>query len=375
MNGEPIISVDWLQFFVDLSYYQVPWWGGEEILQAKSRTFSEICTISLCGQVVATICRKPYSPVISPTCGTLKIENEFLYLSNSVKLISQIFSDFGIRMLSVTRVDLCGDFERIAGGQPGQLILDLINGKRIKVGHSKYYVHGEDFWKAKGIRQIGERTWVVPNSWEVVGSSSTMRVDYLRYGTNNSNVCCYMYNKSKELREVKDKPYIRNRWKDTHADVWRLEFSIKGRRMSFIEKESGVVMPDDWTIYFSPAVVTYFISLCSHYFNIRENTGQVRKDREKMVDLWGNANASVFYIADIHDMRPSNKADRQFVGKLYAEMKDAEGRGDYDYACRCRQLGQEFVVSHDLWEWSVKKGVSFGDGVKEGQSRMNLPSL
>ena len=289
MLNEPLISVDWLQFFVDLSDYQEPWWGSEEILQAKSRTFSEIATISLCGEVVATICRKPYSPVISPTCGTLKIENEYLYLSNAVKLISQVFSDFNIRVLSVTRVDLCGDFEQITGGQPSQLILDLINGKRIKVGHSRYYVHGEDLWRAKGLRQIGEHTWVVPNSWEAVGSTSSMRLDYLRYGTNKSNVCCYMYNKSKELREVKDKPYIRNRWKDTHADVWRLEFSIKGRRLSFIERESGVVMPENWEVYFSSEVCGYYMSLCSHYFNIRENTGQVRKDREEVVLLWGTA--------------------------------------------------------------------------------------
>ena len=64
-----------------------------------------------------------------------------------------------------------------------------------------------------------------------------------------------------------------------------------------------------------------------------------------------------------------------FVRKLYAEMKNAEKRGDYEYAYKCRQLGQEFVLSHDLWEWSMKKGVSFGGGVKEGQSKMHLPSL
>lgn len=56
-------------------------------------------------------------------------------------------------------------------------------------------------------------------------------------------------------------------------------------------------------------------------------------------------------------------------------MKNAEGRGDFDYAYKCRQLGQEFVVSHDLWEWSLKKGVSFRGSAKEGQARMNLPSL
>lgn len=375
MMGEPLVSVDWLQFYVDLSCYEIPWWGSEEVLQAKSRTFSEIAVISLCGEKVATICRKPYSSVLSPTCGTLKVENEYLYLSNSVKLISKILSDFNIRVLSVTRVDLCGDFETIAGGQPSQLILDLINGKRIKVGHSRYYVHGEDLWKAKGLRQIGEHTWVVPNSWEAVGSTSGMRLDYLRYGTNNSNVCCYMYNKSKELRAVKDKPYIRNRWKDTHSDVWRLEFSIKGRRLSFIERESGVVMPENWEVYFSPEVCGYYMSLCSHYFNIRENSGQVRKDREKVVPLWGDAMGDVYYITDIHDHHPSNRADRQFVAKLYNEMRSAEIRGDYDYAFKCRQLGQEFILSHDLLLWSVKKCVSFGGSVKEGQARMDLPSL
>lgn len=372
MKDEPLISVDWLQFFVDLSCYEVPLYGYEEVLDAKSRTFSEIAVISLYGEKIGTICRKPYSSVLSPTCGTLKFENECLYLSNSVNLISQVLSDFNIRILSITRVDLCGDFETIAGGQPSQLILDLINGKRIKVGHSRYYVHGEDLWRAKGLRQISEHTWVVPNSWEAVGSTSSMRLDYLRYGTNKSNVCCYMYNKSKELREVKDKPYIRNRWKDTHADVWRLEFSIKGRRMSFIERESGVVMPEDWTVYFSSAVCGYYMSLCSHYFNIRENTGQVRKDREEVVPLWGNAVGDVYYIADIHNQRPSNRADRQFVAKLHDEMESAEARGDYDYAVKCRTLGKEFVITHNLWKWAVERGLSFNGNPKVSQARLTI---
>lgn len=369
MNAEPIVSLDWLQFFVDLSCYQVPYYCEENLLSIRTRTFSEVCSISIHGNRVAQICRKPYSSVISPTCGTLKIENEYLYVSNAERIIEQVLKEFNIRILSVTRVDICGDFERICNRQPSQLIKDLINGEVLKVGHAKFYAHGEDLWKAKGVRQIGENTWVCPNSWEVVGARSSMKLDYLRYGSNSSNVCCYLYNKSKELREVKDKPYIRCRWGKTHADVWRLEFSIKGRRMSFIEKESGVVLPQDWKLYLSGYLCDMYTSLALHYFNIRENTGQVRKDRERLVPLWQGCVAT-HVLADIHDKHASNRSDRIFVGKLYEEMLRASKQGDIDYAVQCQTLAMEFIASHDLRQWAVKKGYNFV--VRAGQGALNL---
>ena len=359
MTGEPLINVDWLQFFVDLSEYVIAYDGEEKVLPVKARTFSEVVDLYLHNEYVGQICRKPFSSVMNATAGTFKIENKILYAENAVAIIQSIFDSFRIYPLSLTRIDICGDFETIAGGEPSQLILDLINGEKLKVGHSRMYFHGQDMWKIKGMTQIGDKTWVAFNSFEAVGSSDSRRLDYLRYGTNNSNVCTYLYNKTKELREVKDKPYIRQRWIGATLDVWRLEFSIKGRRLSFIEKESGVVLPSRWQDFFSPIIVTYYASLCEHYFNIRENTNQQRKDREQRVQLFGDYDGEICMIKDINDKHPSNRTDRQFVRQLWEQMRKAELIGNHELAVNYQQAGVNFVKEHDLKDWARKKGYWF----------------
>ena len=371
MKKEPIINVDWLQFFVDLGEYRVPCEGEERVLSVKARTFAEVVDIYLHGHKVGQICRKPYSTIINPKCGTFKVENVILYANNATAIIENVLTSFGINPLSVTRVDLCGDFETIGGRPPSQMIKDLINGVLLKVGHSKLYLHGEDAWTIKGIRKIGEKTWVATNQFECVGESSSNKLDYLRYGTNNSNVVCYLYNKSKELREVKDKPYVRQRWGNVSGDVWRLEFSVKGRRLSFIEKESGLVLCGDWHEYFKDTIRLYYSGLCCHYFDIRENTGQVRKDREKKVVLFNGVGDSC-YVADLSVVRPSNKADRVFIRRLHEEMCEAYNFGDVETAERYRMIGRKFMIDRDLRKWCYERGYYFEERSQVVQSCMEF---
>lgn len=374
MIGEPIISVDWLQFFVDCSQMIVPDGGELWRLDVHARTFSVVETVTMYGNEVGQLSRCPYSPQIPQHTGVLKIANNILYADNAVKIIRQILQAYRINVLSVTRLDICGDFEMIAGGYPSDLIKDLINGVRIKVGHSKMYLHGEDEWSIRGIRRISKTTYVAYNTFEAHGVSSSRKLDYLRYGTHNSNVMCYLYNKSKELAEVKDKPYIRQRWKSASSDVWRLEFSVKGRRLSYIEKESGVILPNDWETYFSPACITYYMALCDHYFNIRECTGQVRKDREARVRLFDDNVATMLTIADLSNTHPSNKADRQFLRRLFDEMNRQYNKGAFEAYERVRQVALTFRREHDLTEWANRKGYFFEERATEVQGIIELPT-
>jgi hypothetical protein len=75
--------------------------------------------------------------------------------------------------------------------------------------------------------------------------SGSQHIEYVKWGSDNSNKCCYIYNKSLELKEVKDKPWIRDTWEengllnDAQNQVFRCEISIKSDGMDLINLDSG----------------------------------------------------------------------------------------------------------------------------------------
>lgn len=373
MIGEPFINVDWLQFYCDMSEFQaVSPLRYERNTNAKGKTFGEIGTVYYQSQPVLEVSMKPYSTVISPTSGLVKIENSLLYHSQAVKVIDWLLSSCRIRVLSVTRVDVCGDFERIAGKTPSGHIYDILTGDVLKVGKSRMFVRGEDLWRLDGVRQVSKKTWVAFNSFDTVGDCAG-RFVYMRYGSPTSNVLTYLYNKTRELREVKDKPYIRQRWVGAVNDVWRLEFSIKGRRFDYIYNETGEVMPRDWRLYFSTKVVDIYAMLCRHYWDVRQATGQTRKDREPKIVLWDGYHGDVITIADLTNHRPSNVRERRLIKQLHEEMIIARQDGNSELFSNVRSVGSTLLTRYNLMDWATRKGISF-DEEMTGQLS-NLPTL
>lgn len=71
----------------------------------------------------------------------------------------------------------------------------------------------------------------------------------LSWGSRESPCQVNLYNKSRELKDVKDKPWIRHRWydagiitpDDTKHSVWRMEMSLNPSAVALRDKESAVV--------------------------------------------------------------------------------------------------------------------------------------
>lgn len=75
-------------------------------------------------------------------------------------------------------------------------------------------------------------------------TQSALDYNYIRWGTRASGVCVYLYNKSKELRDIKDKPWIRKVWESdglsTTKDVWRVEISITSQGLGLKSLTDGI---------------------------------------------------------------------------------------------------------------------------------------
>lgn len=343
-----LISCDWWQAHVDASdfLWEHPDYNCQ-LMPVKSRTFSEVWSISKEGRPVATLARKPFSPKIPKGTGTIKIENYILYHTNRCKIIDQITSDLQLYVKGTTRLDIAGDFRRLCGMLPELVIRDILEERIYKVGHAKSTVIGSQ-----------DHTQQQFTAYGTAGRTNTY--SYLRYGSRTSRISTYLYNKTKELNEQNDKPYIREMWRENgwygDMNVWRLEYSIKGREMKFIEKDTGEILPNNPKIWLQQDIMkVVYSSLCAHYFDLRKKTQQ-RKDREQRIPLWPDTLPATHLVTKLDSNKHNNRADKIFLRKLADMASETQNIGIINAAAR---LGREYAGEKELTQWAADNGLIF----------------
>lgn len=330
---QPIISVDWLQIHVSTKEmrHRAKGYQIEKIEGAKSRTYSEVWKIAKDHRPVAQLQCAPFSPKLPPWSGVLKVENYILYTASRSTIIDQILTDLRLDPRGMTRIDICADFQKIADRDPQQLIQDIIEGQVRKVGHSAQSIICDEQQTAYGRRE-----------WQ-----------YLRYGSRSSRISTYMYNKTKELNDVSDKPYIRALWKCNgfaikKRSTWRLEFSIKGRQMKFISTDTGEILPNDYKLWLTPSVATdVYRALCNHYFAlvIPDHT---RTRKCTPIPLWPTMGSSEIMIKYLDPTHHNNRADKIFIRKL---ANIASELYDQDTIKLAGELLERYVDVKKMNEW------------------------
>lgn len=165
-----------------------------------------------------TICCKPQSPILSDRLVSFKLENDLLYTEHWFLQLLTFIDDFKLQDVKISRVDLYRDFQYLdtegLPETPREFIAEIAAGKLKKKGGSKYSIFADD---AEG------------------------GVYAVTYGSILSGRQLAIYNKTKELKEVKDKPYIRKTWKDAGFDdkfpVYRAEVRICKRGLELFDLE------------------------------------------------------------------------------------------------------------------------------------------
>lgn len=336
---QPIINVDWLQIHVDTSHintaqrqYQLRTLEG-----VRTKTFAKVTEIRRDNRLIATLHHQPHSPKLPKGCGVLKIENYILYTDSRQNIISQLIRTIGLTTISTTRIDICGDFQQIADRDPQQLVTDIIKGDIRKIGHARQSIIGNET-----ITAYGKREW-----------------QYLRYGSRSSRISAYLYNKSKELRDDHDKPYIRAIWASNglaikKRDTWRLEFSIKGRDMKYISTETGEILPQDYRYYLSGDVLTdIYRALCNHYFAISLND-HTRASNCTPISLWRELGGSNILVKYIDPTRHNNRADKIFLRKLLTIGEELTDTTTIDIA---HTLADRYMHIKNLRGWATEQNL------------------
>jgi hypothetical protein len=316
------------------------------------------------GRLLATACSESTHQWVRSDMVQIKFENDFLYQVNLIPEVEAFLEINKLELISISRVDIALDFtgffsEQMVGrySNPEKLIQDYNRDKILHVGRCSFAVDGatlfkhfiefEDIEKARhkftSLMLRLNKGMIQSGTYKVRGVvTSRKENNYLRFGTMNSDVAAYMYNKTKQL-ELVNKPWIKDNWfangYDGKKDVWRLEVSFKGavKELAFVDADLShkmkmkVAQKKEWpegmktipyrynfkTLDILKPVVLPDLFYCAvdKYFSFCKNENLRNKGRFKRLKLFDYKLPSAVII-DKTDKLQSNRMDKIFVHRL-----------------------------------------------------------
>lgn len=327
-----VLNIDWLQIYCTGAISDVVGYKIER-LEYSTRIFKFIDVISLNGKKICTATHTPFSSVLEQDMIIIKFENYLLYEQDLWDVVDNFIKDFGLIYKSISRLDIAADLNTFYKKRNVQNFLN-------------------EFLK-NNVRKIGKANYKLQGC-----QKSTHVVDYLRFGGNSSEVSAYIYNKTKELNEVKMKSYIVDTWRcsglDVDAGVWRLEFSVKSSAIKMLDKQSGDLQDISLeNIKDKCFREKMFLALYEKYFCFRTNTGQTNVSREKKIVLFKNdfADTERYFIRGLGD---ATRADKIFIKKMEQSNCELRELKKY-YKEQENDLLFDFVVEKGLEDYYLQK--------------------
>ena len=312
--------------------------------------------------------RCPKSEIIEPNIVHLRLVNRECYFPHAASIMAGFLEEYRYDFHHICRVDVCSDFEKFDyGDDPKAFMRRFMEGKYSKINQANIHAHGSDDWAG--------RVW---NS--------------LSWGAPSSDVGTKFYNKSMELREKADKPYIRQAWCAAHLiddadsgvkytknddgtitttkpDVWRVEFSIKSstRNWFVIENCKGAkktIESKKHTLAMYQTkedLLTMFFSLADHYFHFKYFQPSVRKDRcvDKM--LFRTKEKQVHYkLENVATTTTPEKSAQRLINML-TKYRDEHVTPDIYKACNtiiAKLLEEVHTISMPIpWDMTEVKAL------------------
>lgn len=270
--------------------------------------------------------------VLAPESTHIRLCNRTCYMDDAANIMETFIQRHNYILMRISRIDICLDFEKFDfGDDPNKFLQRYVQGKYSKINQSQIALHGLDCWDG--------RHW---NS--------------AKWGNPKSMVTTKLYNKTMELQQKSDKPYIRQAWfnskliDDWHTcekydknekpykpSIWRLEFSIKSSTKNwFVVENPYNTKPKLRSIRHTleqyktkQQLLDVFFSLCNHYFHFKKveyidgaergaDRRLQRKDRCSDKQLFDTSNISTFYkVANVATSEHVNSEQERLLRYLY----------------------------------------------------------
>lgn len=359
-----VISIDWLAFyckldagaFSDAIKMKAPfeWSRGWDIKREQygTRQFRELHRVSLNGIDFAEIQSAPYSSILEHDSCVLRIVNERLYTTTYWYDLECLLQDFGITILSLSRVDLCADFNKFKCYECIPFINDFLGSKIRHIGRGKGAAYFDHF----AVRQSGI-------------SVAKLKYSGLSFGSHESDVRAYLYNKTFELQTVKDKPYIKALWHECGLDVtkpiWRLEISVHSKGRFFKDKLTGrKIEVQAETLEDKSEIAKIYHTFVKKYFAFVKNRPNITNiSREPRLELFSNAG---WYVhGTLRNVTGGNRAERILIKQLWQMSEVYRGDGAHTDEGLTKSVALDLAQSCNLKEWLSYKATKWEKPTKK----------
>ena len=277
-----LVSVDWLQTYclgnrIEAGEYSDGVYNFSVIGRPEeTKLFKHVLDVYHQKLKVAVITQCPRSSVINPRCTLVKLENRVLYSSKYVSILFAIQKVLKLYYKGITRIDVACDFNTFYNGRSVQKFIKQYI--MTASGDKKHvYRKGSDEFFVRGSKK----------------KNTTSVFNYIRLGSKHSRVHSYIYDKTQELRDKKDKPWIRKAWEraglvnDETTHVWRAEISIHAEGTELINLGTGQLFRLSPEYLTTKKRIDYlFVFYARKYMDFRERAGSSKLSKYKKMKLF-----------------------------------------------------------------------------------------
>lgn len=314
MNYAYCINVDWLQVYCAdknkerLDYKYNPLGEYEFVLRpCTSRHFAEIWDVrNADGDDFAVIQRKPLSSILAPDASIIQLCNRELYKPMMAIHFMEWLVDYGFTYKSISRIDLSFDSNVWAHGLKPRNFIQRFLAK-------EYLMNSKTRLKMNFSINAEMRNGFDMNSFS--------------FGSKSSPVMTRLYNKTKEMQEVKLKPYIVECWQfngiNPEEDVWRIEFEVKSDGAKMIHLETGELFRLNVSqLQFQRDIEQLFFAYAAKYFCWKKNNGTKNKTRMPDLEIFPKERRTTMRPIRITSATDSTRADRIFIKRLHRYLEE-----------------------------------------------------
>lgn len=409
------VSVDWLsvscrdQGFLHFDTELQP--SGYRLVKLShgSKVFSLLYDVyDPDGQHVAELQAKPYNKAMDESSVILKATNCLLYQRDGIEQFFACITSLALYYKGINRIDLCCDQNEFYNGLlPTSLIKNYSTLKYLKLGINHGYKHFDLRYhgiadKAEGLKAwskmplvsqearqkraeaIKERNEELAKVGLPLLDTSEAHVlsevqacdcdDSITWGARGTAVQVQLYNKTKELQEVKLKHYIVDTWKaaglEIGRDIYRVEIRIHGKGKGLINPATGKEFELHLIDTLSQqGIEELFFAYADKHFKFFQNEGLVKIRKCTPVKLWHrlpptikpkqlkpkkNPTRFILIVAN-KLMREAGEIRQQAKREQEANIIDKDGKPIYSRTERLAQkidsVSDYFAEQYRIGEW------------------------
>lgn len=372
------ISCDWLQLYLQRTSTFNP--ECENLFGYHfadvghgSKVFKKIYNvIEPTGELIGNISLDPYSSKIPASSVIFKAENNLLYQQDYIERIFHFIAATGLKYRGITRIDIAYDSNELYGGLKHETLINKYRkNEYLKIGANEYFMHckagyhlsvdkkGKKKLTDKAPSKKSKNTQEQQEEAQPIQNLTEHKVNSVTWGSRSSDVQVQLYDKSKELREVKMKHYIVDTWKeagiDTERPVYRIEIRIVNEGKHITNLKTG----EKFNLSMNDLVTQELLEQLFHDYTRKVFRFYHRRDithiqRMKEVKIFSLTNQTL-----IRPMRNSKRKDYTRMHKItlnWLEKNIAENAREGNCIVHeLEKVREYFLTSHAMEKWNKER--------------------